>query len=169
MDLRQRHATLPEAQATGRQGNTIMAFTVVTILFLPASFMSWFFAIPVAQFSRSADSDNMDLLYIVRWLLVFTLPVAALFIYSAFYINQVLSFVSWCVGWMAKGKTSIVRQISTTTDFQLLVRYIRLAVGHLAQLKIQRFRPKAARSILSSQSDEESLHFPGDDGSFSRP
>ncbi|KAL4910534.1 hypothetical protein BDW74DRAFT_172005 [Aspergillus multicolor] len=67
MDLRQCHATLSEAQSTGRQGNTIMVFTVVTILFLPALFMASFFALPVSQFSRvQADSENMDLTYIVR-------------------------------------------------------------------------------------------------------
>ncbi|KAL2802291.1 hypothetical protein BJX63DRAFT_426163 [Aspergillus granulosus] len=95
MDLRQRHATLSEAQATGRQGNTIMVFTVVTILFLPASFMASFFALPVAQFSRvQPDADIMDLTYIVRWLLVFTVPVAVFFISIAFYINEVLAFLS---------------------------------------------------------------------------
>ncbi|KAL4931480.1 uncharacterized protein BDV17DRAFT_256876 [Aspergillus undulatus] len=95
MDLRQRHASLSEAQATGRQGNTIMVFTVVTILFLPASFMASFFALPVAQFPRAqGDPDNMDLAYIVRWLLVFTVPVAAFFIFIALYINEVLSAFS---------------------------------------------------------------------------
>ncbi|KAL4985782.1 hypothetical protein BDW68DRAFT_189388 [Aspergillus falconensis] len=95
MELRQRHATLSEAQATGRQGNTIMVFTVVTILFLPASFMASFFALPVAQFARlPGDAENMDLAYIVRWLLVFTVPVAVLFISLAFYINKVLTFLS---------------------------------------------------------------------------
>ncbi|KAL4994059.1 hypothetical protein BDV10DRAFT_189394 [Aspergillus recurvatus] len=42
MEVRQRHATLSEAQATGRQVNTIMVFTVVTILFLLASFIASF-------------------------------------------------------------------------------------------------------------------------------
>ncbi|KAL4973726.1 hypothetical protein BDW66DRAFT_153588 [Aspergillus desertorum] len=70
-------------------------FTVVTILFLPAFFMASFFALPVARFARvPGDAENMDLTRIVRWLLVFTVPVAVLFISLAFYINDVLYFLS---------------------------------------------------------------------------
>ncbi|KAL4810824.1 hypothetical protein BDV18DRAFT_155437 [Aspergillus unguis] len=96
MDLRQRHATLWEAQSTGRQGNTIMVFTVVTILFLPASFMASFFALPVVQFPR-VDDENMNLSYVVKWLLIFTVPVAVFFISTAFHINEVLEILSGVV------------------------------------------------------------------------
>ncbi|RAH86813.1 hypothetical protein BO86DRAFT_394608 [Aspergillus japonicus CBS 114.51] len=66
MDLRQRHATLWEAKSTGMQGNTITVFTVVTILFLPASFMASFFALPIVQFSKAKSSDSLDLSYVVK-------------------------------------------------------------------------------------------------------
>ncbi|RAH75043.1 uncharacterized protein BO66DRAFT_425377 [Aspergillus aculeatinus CBS 121060] len=98
MDLRQRHATLWEAKATGMQGNTIMVFTVVTILFLPASFMASFFALPIMQFSKAESSDSLDLSYVVKWLMAFTVPVALFFISIAFYINDILNFLSRVTG-----------------------------------------------------------------------
>ncbi|RAH47399.1 uncharacterized protein BO95DRAFT_493259 [Aspergillus brunneoviolaceus CBS 621.78] len=94
MDLRQRHATLWEAKSTGMQGNTITVFTVVTILFLPASFMASFFALPIMQFSKAESSDSLDLSYVVKWLMAFTVPVALFFISIAFYINDILNFLS---------------------------------------------------------------------------
>ncbi|OJJ94930.1 hypothetical protein ASPACDRAFT_127846 [Aspergillus aculeatus ATCC 16872] len=98
MDLRQRHATLWEAKSTGMQGNTIMVFTVVTILFLPASFMASFFALPIMQFSKAESSDSLDLSYVVKWLVAFTVPVAFFFISIAFYINDILKFLSRITG-----------------------------------------------------------------------
>jgi hypothetical protein len=48
MDLRQKHANLSEARftreqtvETAKQGNTIMVFTIVTILFVSVSTLCW--------------------------------------------------------------------------------------------------------------------------------
>jgi ankyrin repeat protein len=67
MDLKQKAANAWEARearetavATGKQGNTLMVFTVVTIIFLPLSFMSSFFAIGVATFPRDAASGEVS-------------------------------------------------------------------------------------------------------------
>ena len=96
MDLRQAHANLSEAKNarkqavdTGKQGNTIMVFTIVTILFvrvliqlsfrtcsrelrklqLPASFMASFFALPVEQFQRTDGTNpQLKLSYVVKWM-----------------------------------------------------------------------------------------------------
>ncbi|KAI0000093.1 hypothetical protein F4779DRAFT_604959 [Xylariaceae sp. FL0662B] len=66
LDLKQRQANLWEARSsreeseeTTRQGNTLMVFTTVTIVFLPLSFMSSFFAISIAQFPRDETSDDV--------------------------------------------------------------------------------------------------------------
>jgi hypothetical protein len=91
MDLRQKHANLSEARSarlqteeTSRQGNTIMVFTIVTILFvsilkfcynlphtnrfqLPASFMASFFALAINQFPRDSSS-MLDLNYVVKYM-----------------------------------------------------------------------------------------------------
>jgi Mg2+ and Co2+ transporter CorA len=67
MDLKQKAANAWEAKearetavATGKQGNTVLVFTVVTIIFLPLSFMSSFFAIGIAAFPRDAVSGEVN-------------------------------------------------------------------------------------------------------------
>lgn len=68
LDLKQKHANAFEArfardQAAGtmRQGQTIMVFTIVTIVFLPLSFIAAFFAINVREFPRSPDGTASSL------------------------------------------------------------------------------------------------------------
>ncbi|KAK3079956.1 hypothetical protein LTS18_003506, partial [Coniosporium uncinatum] len=58
LDLKQKHANAIEARfardqatLTARQGQTIMVFTLVTIVFLPMSFIAAFFAINVENWS----------------------------------------------------------------------------------------------------------------------
>lgn len=67
MDLKQKAANAWEAKearetavAAGKQGNTVLVFTVVTIIFLPLSFMSSFFAIGIAAFPHNAESGEVD-------------------------------------------------------------------------------------------------------------
>ncbi|CZR59934.1 uncharacterized protein PAC_09829 [Phialocephala subalpina] len=106
MDLRQAHANLSEAKNarkqavdTGKQGNTIMVFTIVTILFLPASFMASFFALPVEQFQRTDGTNpQLKLSYVVKWMTTFTMPLAVFFIGLAFFINQILDILWKVVG-----------------------------------------------------------------------
>ncbi|KAF8857958.1 hypothetical protein BDZ45DRAFT_421917 [Acephala macrosclerotiorum] len=99
MDLRQKHANLQEARSarqqadeTSKQGNTIMVFTIVTILFLPASFMASFFALAISQFPRDPNS-MLELHYVVKYMLIFTAVVATFFIVMAFRINQIAAFL----------------------------------------------------------------------------
>jgi Mg2+ and Co2+ transporter CorA len=68
LDLKQKHANAFEARfardsaaGTARQGKTIMVFTIVTIIFLPLSFIAAFFAINVAEFPRDSTSGNTNL------------------------------------------------------------------------------------------------------------
>lgn len=75
LDLKQKHANAFEARSaraqaedTARQGLTIMVFTVVTVIFLPLSFMAAFFAINITEVSSSiCSSSGVDemLTYIV--------------------------------------------------------------------------------------------------------
>jgi hypothetical protein len=64
-DMKQRQANVLEAhysrrvsQDSGRQATTVMIFTVVTIIFLPLSFMSSFFTLPIAEFPRDRENQN---------------------------------------------------------------------------------------------------------------
>ncbi|KAL8705183.1 MAG: hypothetical protein Q9201_001683 [Fulgogasparrea decipioides] len=68
LDLKQKHANAFEARFardqaafTGRQGQTIMVFTLVTIVFLPMSFIAAMFAIPVRDFPHRDGSPSIPL------------------------------------------------------------------------------------------------------------
>ncbi|OKL64361.1 hypothetical protein UA08_01088 [Talaromyces atroroseus] len=75
LDLKQKHANAFEARfardqaaGTARQGKTIMMFTIVTIFFLPLSFIASFFAINVAEFPHSDGNTNLPLSYVSKYI-----------------------------------------------------------------------------------------------------
>lgn len=77
LDLKQKHANAFEArfardQAAGtqRQGQTIMVFTIVTVIFLPLSFIAAFFAINVDQFPHdpATGQQQMSLGYVSQYI-----------------------------------------------------------------------------------------------------
>ncbi|VUC22350.1 unnamed protein product [Clonostachys rosea] len=59
----QAHASFNMAVEAKKQGATLMIFTVVTIVFLPLSFMAAFFAINITEFQRDAGG-NLGLGYV---------------------------------------------------------------------------------------------------------
>ncbi|KAJ6031135.1 hypothetical protein N7540_001867 [Penicillium herquei] len=56
LDLKQKEATIIEAQTTRGQSDSEMVFTVVTIIFLPASFLASIFAFNVNEFPHEGGS-----------------------------------------------------------------------------------------------------------------
>ncbi|KAI8934166.1 hypothetical protein NX059_008919 [Plenodomus lindquistii] len=67
MDLKQKAANAWEAResrettvAASKQGNTVLVFTIVTIVFLPLSFMSSFFAIGIAAFPKDPTTGETN-------------------------------------------------------------------------------------------------------------
>ncbi|KAL8770419.1 MAG: hypothetical protein Q9209_003845 [Squamulea sp. 1 TL-2023] len=73
LDLKQKHANAFEARFardqaafTGRQGQTIMVFTIVTIVFLPMSFIAAVFAIPVSEFPHRDGSPSIPFSYVSK-------------------------------------------------------------------------------------------------------
>ncbi|KAJ3529040.1 hypothetical protein NM208_g9933 [Fusarium decemcellulare] len=64
LDLRQKQASIRQANDTAKQSNTIFVFTVITIIFLPLSFLSSMFALDVSSFPH----ESGDLKYKGWWL-----------------------------------------------------------------------------------------------------
>lgn len=75
LDLKQKHANALEARFardqaldTTRQGKTIMMFTIVTIIFLPLSFIISIFTVNIAEFPRAEDgSESLPLAYVAKY------------------------------------------------------------------------------------------------------
>jgi hypothetical protein len=76
LDLKQKHANAFEARfardqaaGTARQSQTIMVFTIVTIFFLPLSFIAAFFTINIREFPRAEDgSGSLPLGYVSKYM-----------------------------------------------------------------------------------------------------
>ncbi|KAI1388674.1 uncharacterized protein F4822DRAFT_403525 [Hypoxylon trugodes] len=56
LELRMNHLNLHEAENTRKQGETLMVFTVVTIIFTPLSFVTSLFAVNISVFPHSGDN-----------------------------------------------------------------------------------------------------------------
>ena len=75
LDLKQKHANAFEARfardqaaGTARQGKTIMMFTIVTIIFLPLSFMTSLFAINIREFPHASDgSQDLNFSFVAKY------------------------------------------------------------------------------------------------------
>ncbi|KAG0645497.1 Ankyrin-2 [Hyphodiscus hymeniophilus] len=75
LDLKQKHANAFEARfardqaaGTARQSQTIMVFTIVTIVFLPLSFIAAFFTINIEEFPKIDGSDSLPLKYVSKYM-----------------------------------------------------------------------------------------------------
>lgn len=77
LDLKQKHANAFEARfareqaaGTARQSQTIMVFTIVTIIFLPLSFIAAIFTINIKEFPHSEQSGEPSLPfgYVSKWM-----------------------------------------------------------------------------------------------------
>jgi Mg2+ and Co2+ transporter CorA len=76
LDLKQKHANPFEArlareQAAGaaRTGKSVMIFTIVTIIFLPISFITSFFTIEIAEFPRTEGSNALQLSFVMKYII----------------------------------------------------------------------------------------------------
>lgn len=75
LDLKQKHANAFEARfardraaGTTRQGKIILVFTIVTIFFLPLSFIVSIFTINLAEFPKGEDgSEELHLAYVAKY------------------------------------------------------------------------------------------------------
>jgi hypothetical protein len=92
LDLQQKQATVWEAEssrevarATGRQGNVMVIFTMVTIIFLPLSFCASFFALNIAEFPADERGEtNWPLRRLCAYLFGISFAVIIPFIALAF-------------------------------------------------------------------------------------
>jgi hypothetical protein len=80
-----------EARITRQSGTTITVFTIVTIIFLPASFMAAFFALPIAEYPFVDEVFHLS--YAVKWTVSVTAAVATPLIILALYVNPILAFI----------------------------------------------------------------------------
>ena len=101
LDLKQKHMSATEARfarigadATAQQGNTILFFTIVTIIFGSLSFVTTFFALNVSVFPPS-QQNAWNLGHIVGYVAGISIGLATPFVLIAFTINPILELSKW--------------------------------------------------------------------------
>lgn len=100
LDLKQKHANAFEASyariqaaETARQGQTLMVFTIVTVIFLPLSFIAAFFALNVREFPHQGDNQEMPLSYVSKWVFGIGLSIAIACVFAALSIDKISTAV----------------------------------------------------------------------------
>jgi hypothetical protein len=125
LDLKQKHANAFEArfardQAAGttRQGKTIMMFTIVTIIFLPLSFIASFFAINVAEFPHDSNSTSLPLSYVVKYIFGIGFSISIPMIILALSVDDIRDGFREALlrirRWRARHRSSTNRRLSTS-------------------------------------------------------
>ncbi|KAI0385088.1 hypothetical protein F5Y04DRAFT_205022 [Hypomontagnella monticulosa] len=94
LDLKQKHSNALEARFAGdqaviaaKQGQTIMVFTIVTIIFLPMSFIAAFFAINLEEWSDSGTPLTIP--YVSKYMFGIGLGVSLPLIAMAFAVTDI--------------------------------------------------------------------------------
>lgn len=101
LDLKQKHANAFEARfardqaaGTARQSQTIMVFTIVTIIFLPMSFIASMFTINIRQYPHlpGGDEPSLPLTYVSKFVFGIGLAISILFISIALSFDAIGDF-----------------------------------------------------------------------------
>ncbi|KAI0895389.1 hypothetical protein F4806DRAFT_80154 [Annulohypoxylon nitens] len=111
-----------QAEETAKQGNVILLFTVVTVVFLPLSFMTSFFTIEIDVFPFD-DQGRMPIGYILGIILSVSAGVSIPFILLAFNFDKVFN---WCKSIIMWAKTA--RLVLGLMASIILILIIALAV-----------------------------------------
>ncbi|KAF7502109.1 hypothetical protein GJ744_007110 [Endocarpon pusillum] len=129
--VKQAEAANKQAKETARQGKTVLVFTVVTIIFLPLSFVAAFFAINIDRFPWNGDG-KLPMDYVLKYMLSISGAVSIPFILVA--LNQ-----DRIAGWMRGHGTTITVWITMilTAAIPLSVMWTRdLASGMKAAVTV---------------------------------
>ena len=95
LDLKQKHANAVEASyariqasETARQGQILMVFTIVTVIFLPLSFIAAFLDLEIAEYPHHQGSQQLTLGYALKYTLGIGGGIAALSVILALSANR---------------------------------------------------------------------------------
>ena len=95
LDLKQKHANAVEASyariqasETARQGQILMVFTIVTVIFLPLSFIAAFLDLEIAEYPHRQGSQQLTLGYALKYTLGIGGGIAAICVILALSANR---------------------------------------------------------------------------------
>ncbi|KAJ5339104.1 ankyrin [Penicillium brevicompactum] len=92
LSLKQNQAGIVEAKSAREQSATIMVFTVITIIFLPATFLTGIFALNVTEFPHEGDNVTYKASWIFPIIILVSLGTSAVFFLFAFSPNWLTKY-----------------------------------------------------------------------------
>lgn len=93
LDLKQKYANAMQAADVARQSQIILVFTIVTVVFLPLSFLSSFFALQVDVFPRTKGQLDMSLGFVLKYVVGVGLGVALPCVVIALTLKKIRLFM----------------------------------------------------------------------------
>jgi ankyrin repeat protein/Mg2+ and Co2+ transporter CorA len=106
LDHKQKHANAIEARYarkqaadTAAQGRTLMVFTIVTVIFLPLSFLAAFFAITIDDLPYDAQ-DKLSLAFILKYVVGVGLGTALAFVLLAWHHHRAVHWIKIGIRWL---------------------------------------------------------------------
>jgi Mg2+ and Co2+ transporter CorA len=141
LDLKQKHANAFEARfardqatSTARQSQTVMVFTIVTIVFLPMSFIAAFFAINIREFQER--DGGLGLGYVSKYMFGIGLSISFPMIFVAFYLDDIGEFLRRLRNWNSERKR-LKRQKNHPLHGDLDAASIGMGVSGLEALRME--------------------------------
>ncbi|OJJ70526.1 hypothetical protein ASPBRDRAFT_208262 [Aspergillus brasiliensis CBS 101740] len=98
-----------------RQGRIVLTFTLTTIVFLPLSFMTSFFALNIRQFRTNAEG-KLDLSYVSYIIFPISSLISAALIWIAFRFQYVEALWTWVTGCLETIWSWVLDLIPKATD-----------------------------------------------------
>uniref|UniRef100_A0A093V039 Ankyrin repeat domain-containing protein 50 n=1 Tax=Talaromyces marneffei PM1 TaxID=1077442 RepID=A0A093V039_TALMA len=148
LDLKQKQANVSEARTQGkqaaetaRQGQTLMLFTIITVFFLPLSFMSSFFALNVDEFVRNSDG-TFGLRYVAGIMFSVTVIVVAISLFFGFFWDRFLKFITYCKDLLRSFGRGVKRYSMSTLKILSLI----IAIPFVIVLAMISISPGRSRS-----------------------
>ncbi|KAI0384250.1 hypothetical protein F5Y04DRAFT_278254 [Hypomontagnella monticulosa] len=92
--------SLKMTEQSARSGQTLMVFTIVTIVFLPMSFMAAFFTIDITEFRRN-EKGTLGLAYVSEIIFPISIAISAVLICIAFNASAFEEWLLWLGGWIS--------------------------------------------------------------------
>ncbi|KAE9365823.1 hypothetical protein N431DRAFT_487728 [Stipitochalara longipes BDJ] len=88
VDLKQKQNDVIDSKTSLEQGRIVLIFTITTIIFLPVSFMTSFFTLPIRQFERDSNGQ-LGLGYVSYIILPISTAISAILIWVAFKYSMI--------------------------------------------------------------------------------
>jgi ankyrin repeat protein/Mg2+ and Co2+ transporter CorA len=169
LDLKQKQANVFEARAarklaveTARAGGTLMVFTIVTVIFLPLSFLAAFFAIILEGLPYNDDS-RLPLNFILKYVVGVGLGTALAFVLMAWHhhsaVRRYQSAVRWSQGKAAKAKP-LMKNIARWVWFKIFARWMKIIFGWKARRGDVRSRTENDESSRDGRGSDQTKASP---------